>query len=188
MKFDTPKEFESKIKDELPKLCSNDKWCFNDLLSLKEYLHSINNHITYLMGRAFLNKCFGIEEECELEYFKYTEMNHNGYDIVAKIKDSLIIAEIKGNIPCGKDDKYGANQKNSIKKDIDNLKIQKTTGKKQINDLSNFEDAYKCLVLLENNSDAIKDLIDDNFVTLKDNDITFENLQNDKINIILIKL
>lgn len=184
-KFKSPEEFEDRIKGQLSELCNKDNWTSKDLLSLKEYLYPINNHITFLMGKKFLTLLNTSTEDAN---FNYTEMNHNGYDIVTKINGSLIVAEIKGNIPCGKNDQYGANQKKSIKKDIDNLCELKSKGKNQVNELGKFGDAYKCLVLLENNSDAIEDLIDDNFVILKDNNITFENLHKDKINIVLINL
>ena len=187
-KCETPTEFEEKLKAQLLELSNKDDWNTNDLLSLKECLYPINNHITYLMGMAFLKKCFGITKEPEC--FQYSKMNDNGYDIVAEIDGSLIIAEIKGNIPCGNNNKYGANQKKSIKKDIENLNALKDKEKKQFENPDDFVKAYKCLVLLENNETAINALIDNspNFILLKDNDVAFEKLHKDKINVVLVNL
>ncbi len=189
-KFESPEEFKNEIKGQISKLCKKSNWTSEDLLSLKEYLYPINNHITYLMGRVFLKNYFGIEKETA--YFQYSKMNDNGYDIAAKINESLIIAEIKGNIPCGKNKKYGANQKKSINNDLENLCKLKDKGKKQIEKLGKFEDAYKFLVLLKNNNVAINSLIkklsDRNFVILEDDKINLENLEKENIYIVLIDL
>ncbi|MBR4891324.1 MAG: hypothetical protein IKU15_08575 [Clostridia bacterium] len=192
-KDEAPADFEKKLKAQLSDLSKKGDWNTKDLLSLKGCLYPINNHITYLMGMAFLKKYFGITKEPE--YFQYSKMNNNGYDIAAEINGSLIIAEIKGNIPCGTEDQegnklYGANQKKSIEKDIENLNNLKDKGKKQIEKLDDFANAYKCLVLLKNNETAINHLIkinnlSSNTVIIDSNNI---NLEKGKINIILIDL
>ena len=191
MKFDSKEQFEQGIKDKLSDLCSKTTWASEDLLSLKEYLHPINNHITYLMGEMFLAQLNTSTSEAN---FKYPEMNNNGYDLAFKLNriDAWIIAEIKGNIPCcSNKTRYGAKQKEKIKIDIENLEKNKSTS--QITD-EQFKDAYKFLVLLKNNEHAIKNLIDSDglkeykFDICESNSINLTELNKDTIYIVLIDL
>lgn len=146
------------------------------------------------MGEQFF-KILGIEKDPD---FKYSKMNDHGYDIVTTYNKKRLLAEIKGNIPCKKEETiYGGNQKNGIKKDIDNLLNGKADNR--IEDISSdeFKDAYKCLILLKNNRSAIENYTGnlnnhteykDKFKIIYDNSNINKELSNEQINIVFVNL
>lgn len=152
MKFNSPIEYETELRKQLQMLSDKNDWSAEDILSLKEYIYPINNHISYLLGKKFLDAL-----NIPTDNFKYTEMNNNGYDIELEYNGEWIVAEIKGNIPCGNNNTYGAQQKEKIKENIGCLlNLNKKTKAKISKEI--FDNAYKFLIILENNRNAIKNL------------------------------
>ena len=153
MNFTSSKDYENKLKSQLESfLNKSEDWKPEDFLSIKGYLFQINNHISYLLGKAFLD-ALGVSNDS----FKYTDMNNNGYDLEIFEDDKLIIGEIKGNVPCGKNNTYGAQQKDKIKENLDCLNDKSKKRKSKLT-IEQFDEAYKFLILLDNNKEAIKNL------------------------------
>ena len=69
-------------------------------------------------------------------------MNNNGYDLEIFEDDTLIIGEIKGNVPCGKNNTYGAQQKDKIKENLDCLNDKSKKRKSKLT-IEQFDEAYK---------------------------------------------
>ena len=189
MEFKSSEEYENKLKSQLKDfLNKSDSWSPEDFLSIKSYLFPINNHITYLLGKKFLDTLSIPDDN-----FKYTDMNNNGYDLEIFFKDKLIVAEIKGNIPCGSNGTYGAQQKAKIKENLDCLcdKSKKTKSNLTVEE---FNKAYKFIILLDNNKAAMENLSKNaNKKEIKyhlhyPNEISWESFSKDKINVIFIKL
>lgn len=189
MKFKNRNEYEEMLKSQLKDFLSkSDNWQPEDFLSIKGYLFQINNHITYLLGKSFLDALLIPDDS-----FIYSDMNNNGYDLEIFFEDKLIVAEIKGNIPCGTNDTYGAQQKAKIKENLDCLcdKNKKTKSKLSIEE---FNKAYKFLILLENNKTAMNNLSKNaNKKEIKyplhyPDRISWDCFSKDKINVIFIKL
>ena len=188
--FNSPDEYINFLEEQLKNFNIKSS-C--DILELKNILKKVHTHITYLMGEQFF-EILGIEN---LD-FKYSKMNDHGYDIVTTYNDKRLLAEIKGNIPCKKEETiYGGNQKNGIKKDIDNLLNGKADNR--IEDISSdeFTDAYKCLILLKNNLSAIENYTGnlnnhteykDKFKIIYDNNSINKELSNEQINIVFVNL
>ena len=156
-KFENPDEYSEKLRDTLTKVVNKKPWDANDILEIKNVVQSINTHITYLIGAKFADNLG--KDINSIESFKYNKMCNNGFDMEFAIEGKKIVAEIKGNIPVNsKSESYGANQKNGIEKDISYL----TNGKKKNTDYTTAEslkEAYRFLILLENNKTPIQKLI-----------------------------
>ena len=189
MTFKSKEEYEVELKSQLKNfLDKSDHWAPEDFLSIKNSLFQINNHITYLLGKSFLD-ALSIPDD----NFKYTDMNNNGYDLEIFLGDKLIVAEIKGNIPCGPNGTYGAQQKAKIKENLDCLcdKNKKTKSKLSV---EAFNNAYKFLILLENNKNAIENLSknankkESKYLLHYPNNISWDCFSKEKINVIFIKL
>ena len=187
--FNSPDEYINFLEEQLKNFNIKSS-C--DILELKNILKKVHTHITYLMGEQFF-EILGIEN---LD-FKYSKMNDHGYDIVTTYNKKRLLAEIKGNIPC-KENKtiYGGNQKIGIKKDIDNLLNGKADNRIDISS-DEFKDAYKCLILLENNRYAIENYTGnlnnhteykDKFKIIYDNSNINKELSNEQINIVFVNL
>lgn len=187
--FNSPDEYINFLEEQLKNFNIKSS-C--DILELKNILKKVHTHITYLMGEQFF-EILGIEN---LD-FKYSKMNDHGYDIVTTYNKKRLLAEIKGNIPC-KENKtiYGGNQKTGIKKDIDNLLNGKADNRIDISS-DEFKDAYKCLILLENNRSAIENYTGnlnnhteykDKFKIIYDNSNINKELSNEQINIVFVDL
>lgn len=187
--FNSPDEYINFLEEQLKNFNIKSS-C--DILELKNILKKVHTHITYLMGEQFF-EILGIEN---LD-FKYSKMNDHGYDIVTTYNKKRLLAEIKGNIPC-KENKtiYGGNQKTGIKKDIDNLLNGKADNRIDISS-DEFKDAYKCLILLENNRSAIENYTGnlnnhteykDKFKIIYDNSNINKELSNEQINIVFVNL
>ena len=90
MNFTSSKDYENMLKSQLESfLNKSEDWKPEDFLSIKGYLFQINNHISYLLGKAFLD-ALGVSNDS----FKYTDLNNNGYDLEIFEDDKLIIGEI----------------------------------------------------------------------------------------------
>ena len=187
-KFETPDEYVSDLKKAIKKLADNENWCSEELLKLKSLIYPVNAHISFLMGEKFLNM-FNLPTDI----FIYKNMYDNGFDIALEYNNDIYIAEIKGNIPCGKDGNYyGAKQQEGIEKDINYLLHGKTKQErhniKNLQELIDNGDIYRSLILLSNNKNAFMKLQE------KRNDINFniyndtKRLEKDIINIIFLDL
>lgn len=113
-----------------------------DLLSLKIVFSHINGCVTILTSIAFVERIYdwGIIDENQKKDITKQVLNTspyaNGYDINGK----KIVAEVKCNIPVGKN-RFGAAQIKALKKDVDGL-INETKDK--------ISDKIKFLVMLGN--------------------------------------
>lgn len=182
MKFTSSKDYENWLKSQLESfLNKSEDWKPEDFLSIKGYLSQINNHVSYLLGKAFLD-ALGVSNDS----FKYTDMNKNGYDLEIFEDDKLIIGEIKGNVPCGTNNTYGAQQKHNIKEDLDGLKDISKKRKSKLTE-EQFKKAYKFLILLDNNKKAFKNLANsENYSLEYPDEISWDRFDQEKINIIFI--
>ena len=167
-----------------------------DLLSLKIVFSHINGCVTILTSIAFVERIYdwGIIDENQKKDITKQVLNTspyaNGYDINGK----KIVAEVKCNIPVGKN-RFGAAQIKALKKDVDGL-INET--KDKISDkikflvmLGNIRD--KCfkdaleglekesqnLVIVDNHDSVVRSAI--NVVVIHPSEITFKKL-NDVVN------
>ena len=107
------------------------------IILLKSALHSINNIATLKITELLVDKLatwfpkrFKAVRKDILDVIRKEKPNSNGYDIQFETNELAFIAEIKCNIPFqedGKGWKFGANQVEGIKTDIEGLKNGKTT-------------------------------------------------------------
>lgn len=192
-KYETPEDYEKDLYETLSKLINADKSAEN-ILNLKKIMQSVNTHITYLIGKNFLES-LGIES---IKEFQYKEMCNNGFDMEFEIDGKQIIAEIKGNLPLNIES-YGAQQRDGIIKDIGYL----TNGKlksKNYKPGESFKNVYRFLILLENNRKAIQNLTNNlcqkrtynrDFFKFEDssqNNRSLDDYKPDVINVIFIEL
>ena len=150
------------IQKGINEICENGKlkqnFTMKNLLNFKNKGSCINNAIALIQTCLFLDELVKrniITREQKADIIKnLAKPNANGYDVFDKTLQ--IAAELKGTVPC-KDDKFGANQKNSIKKDIKKLQIRasKNKGKEIVE--SGFE---RYMVLFDVSREAMKDLED----------------------------
>ena len=117
----------------------------NDFDMLKTALSNVNNIITYnstIELATFLAKIFDLSAHDEndlLEQVRNTKPNANGFDIQYS-KKVKIVAEVKCNRPVKGGNRFGAEQKNGIAKDLRTL----FNGKRGLNHES-LQDYYKIL-------------------------------------------
>ncbi|MBO7194868.1 MAG: hypothetical protein J6V27_02370 [Alistipes sp.] len=146
------------------------------LIRLKKALSNINNIITLKVCLAFVKSLSPkyISEDVATKVIKdilSTHANTNGYDVQCEDGYFPFLAEIKCNIPCGKDGKkFGAAQYKSIINDIDGL----INGKSKASNTS-VRNYYRFMVFLEYDGvrDAAKDLFNkfgDEIALLEDTD------------------
>lgn len=130
------------------------------LINLKKTLSNINNIITLKICLAFVKrlvpKYIGDDVATKvINDILSTHANTNGYDVQYKDGDFPFLAEIKCNIPCGKDGKkFGAAQLTSIIKDIDGLINGKTKANITNKEVDNY---YRFMVFL--GYDGIRDAV-----------------------------
>lgn len=84
--------------------------------------------------------------------------NKNGFDIKYKGDSVGILAELKSTIPCGKDSRYGAKQRESISSDVENLSGRSNKHKKCGIELSDYPQKYMVLFDVEGQRGAMKAL------------------------------
>ena len=108
-----------------------------NVVLLKSALHNINNIATLKTTELLVDKLvkffpvrFKAVEKDIRNKIRNESPNANGYDIQFESDTVSFVAEIKCNIPFQQDKqgnwKFGANQTNGIKKDIENLKFGKS--------------------------------------------------------------
>ena len=194
-KYQSAKEYEMDLYEVLKEFVQGEeKITPENLLKIKKVTHGIHTHVTYLMGEKFLKH---IAPEVK-DNFKYDEMCNNGFDIELPYGNSQIVAEIKGNMPvCNNETTYGANQRNSIIKDINYLIYGKNKSEKYKPEngvpLKSLEKAYRFLILLKNNEEAIhthiKNLPKDDFLRFHfPKELCWKEFSNNSINVIFIDL
>lgn len=150
------------------------KLSVTDLIKLKLALSDINNIITLrltLAAAKFLHTNWIINEKQKEELIKAINKvspNANGYDIEIQEDGNYppVIAEVKANVPCVGNKtqingitvgaRYGAKQKEELKKDIDSLRNGKSKAKIQPN--SN-PAPLKFIFVLDFGTGAIEDFI-----------------------------
>ena len=150
--YQTPEEYELDLRKTLTSLTQNQSWDSRDMLGLKNIAQSIHTHITYLIGKKFLS-----DLNLPQDNFKYADMCKNGYDIeLQDVNGKQIVAEIKGNLPLN-GTTYGAEQKRGIIDNIKDLTIGKSKAMHKTEE--SLENVYRFLILLDNNENAINNLI-----------------------------
>lgn len=128
----------------------NRELSFEEMIQMKSALSDVNNIITLLITRKFVEKL----REDHLINAGVDKIdsnpNANGYDLLLLESNNIIIAEVKGNKPCKKISDgyiYGSDQQKGIIKDLTGLiKIKKKASKKLQND---FHNAIRFMVLLD---------------------------------------
>ena len=118
----TIKELKEQLEAGLEIICEDGSYklkkdlTIGDLAKFKAAVSAVNDILTIAQTCAFADE-IGVPEIKE-----YIENpNKNGFDVQYSKNDTKVLAELKATIPCGKDGKYGANQKQSIEKDLKNL-------------------------------------------------------------------
>ena len=121
-----------------------------DLAKFKEVLTAINNILVIAQTCAFA-------DEIDVQQIKeiIENPNKNGFDIEYSEGNIKILAELKATVPCGKNKKYGANQKKSILGDLKNLSDKSKKSERLGIDLANYD---KYIVLLKGQEDAMKSM------------------------------
>lgn len=152
----------------------NDKDYYNTLsaeqfINLKKALSNINNIITFKTTLAFVDQLAssGLIEESAVEDIKEKinsqSANANGFDILWDTGDFRFIAEVKCNIPVGKNT-FGSAQLEGIYRDIISLRQGKgNVDVQQFNKFMVFLDCGKIEAAIENliNSQPAKCYIED---------------------------
>lgn len=170
---------------------------WESIIMLKKALIPVNNLITIELSERFIKLLFSCnfirEEQCKkmLEDLDGTSANANGFDIFFD-GEKKIIAEVKGTVPYGRDC-YGAEQKSSIKKDIEYLTVP---GAKKRTENIILENYYRFMVLLksqtgEEDIEAMRNLLKkykgEIFYSIWDGSDKAK-FESDKLNIVFIDL
>lgn len=127
-----------------------------DLLKLT--LSNINNIITFKTTLKFIDKMSKIlklnddERKIIVEKVKHTKPNDNGFDIEYSGSEN-IVCEVKCNIPVNGGNRFGAAQKNSIKKDIYGLMNSKNKSAITSKEIKNY---YKFMVIYNFNQNTVE--------------------------------
>lgn len=158
----------------------------DNLLSFKNGVSYINNAIAMLQTVLFLDELVKAGKLPKRERDRIIENlakpNANGYDVYDV--PSMVVAELKGTVPCnGKD--FGANQRNNIKHDIENLTVgaSKNHGKESVT-----EDLSRYIVLFDCARDAMKifdTVLEEHKITpvyIETKSIIPSNVKEEKIN------
>lgn len=139
------------------------------LSNFKNKVSCINNTMALIQTVVFLDKLVEegrISEEKRKKILdRIDKPNANGYDVYDE--DLKIVAELKGTVPCQDDNnKFGANQKKSIKQDLENLKVSasKNKGKKKETVTSDFDRYIVVFDVAATAMDTFKDLMRENEV------------------------
>ena len=181
-KYENPKDYENDLKKEIKRFAKIDDWTAENLLQLKSVITHVNAHVSYLMGLKFLDT-FDLPKE----NFNYKDMYTNGFDIEIEKDGELYVAEIKGNVPCGKNGSYGANQKTGIKNDLKYLKEGKRTASEASEKIKNGE-AYRAMVLLEKNREAFKNSFNEQEYIIIEENQENKTLEKSRINIVFVTI
>ena len=168
-----------------------DEW-----LTLKKAAGQIDNLVTRALTEKFVdwlypnNKfngkmCPAVQNEIKKRILTQS-VNANGYDVNYKDANVRILAEVKANIPYGKN-KYGAEQKKGIKKDLEGLINGKAKGGVQPAEIGKY---LRFMVILEVDGarGAMNNLIKNYKYTGKINIVDSKPIAADKINVVFLKL
>lgn len=140
----------------------------NQMIKFKTVSKDIDNILTLMVAYRFVEKLQGITLNKTKPFEQITPKvidarpNANGYDIVYKKDDLILVAEIKCIMPCENNNTtYGAEQKEGIIKDLTGLvKIKdKAIEQKQIEE-QEFNNAYKFMVLIDGNQTAMNQILE----------------------------
>lgn len=164
-----------------------DEW-----LTLKKAAGQIDNLVTRALTEKFVdwlhqNNMFGDETNPDvLGGILDQSANANGYDVKYDYGNVRILAEVKANIPYGKN-KYGAEQKKGIKKDLEGLINGKAKGGVQPAEIGKY---LRFMVILEVDGarGAMDNLIKNYKYTGKINIVDPKPIAADKINVVFLKL
>ena len=158
-------EFWKPIKDNF---ISRGRLTMDEMIRLKQNVSDVNNIITLLVTYLFvkqLNDKYHFVKTLNIDDID-NKPNTNGYDFVYKTDNSIIIAEVKCNLPCGGNNTFGPEQKNGIIKDLNGLVNYKGVRNKEQQSIIGkkgeyFNDAFKFMVLLDGNQCAMRQLLDE---------------------------
>lgn len=112
--------------------------CINNIITLKTAL----SFIDMIQRRGIIDSAAAVDIKNKVQG---TNVNTNGYDIEYSGNNCSILAEVKCNIPVGKNS-FGAAQINSIVKDLDGMA---DASKKQKSKLTSTDSYLKFMVMLE---------------------------------------
>lgn len=127
-----------------------------DLAKFKAAVSAVNDILVVAQICAFADEIGILEIKDHIE-----QPNKNGFDVQYFNENTKVLAELKATIPCGKDGKYGANQKQSIAKDLKNLSGKSEKAKKHgITDITKYK-RYMVLFDSENQRKSMSKLTDE---------------------------
>ena len=188
------------LVDEIQKVLDtyNENKNIKHLLQLKKVLYPIDNLITLEVSYAFVrwlrkyNFISNIQANQMIGYLDNSNANANGFDIIYNEDGGIpILAEVKGTIPY-LSNKYGSQQKDSIKKDLEYLTGKKVKLKSQSVEIEKY---YKFMVMLKSQDENKDEAAMNNLLKTfhdKDNIIVLQNEQQilsyDKVYVVFIEL
>ena len=188
------------LVDEIQKVLDtyNENKNIKHLLQLKKVLYPIDNLITLEVSYGFVkwlrknNFISNTQANQMIDYLDNSNANANGFDIIYNEDGGMpIIAEVKGTIPY-LSNKYGAQQKDSIKKDLEYLTGKKVKLKSQSVEIEKY---YKFMVMLKSQDENKDEAAMNNLLKTfhdKDNIIVLQNEQQtlsyDKVYVVFIEL
>ncbi|MBQ6084466.1 MAG: hypothetical protein IJK92_08975 [Bacteroidales bacterium] len=150
---------------------------FDVMMDLKSVVSDVHNIVTLLTTLKFVELFKGEKDKVD------NNPNAKGYDLVYPSNDNpVIIAEIKCNKPCGKNN-FESNQIKAIKKDIENLKSEKNTSQilHEPDGDEKFIKAIKFMVLLEYTG------VKDHMVKIKEKDDRIRIVKNEEVDTVINK-
>ena len=188
------------LVDEIQKVLDtyNENKNIKHLLQLKKVLYPIDNLITLEVSYGFVkwlrknNFISNTQANQMIDYLGNSNANANGFDIIYNEDGGMpILAEVKGTIPY-LSNKYGAQQKDSIKKDLEYLTGKKVKLKSQSVKIEKY---YKFMVMLKSQDENKDEAAMNNLLKTfhdKDNIIVLQNEQQtlsyDKVYVVFIEL
>ena len=188
------------LVDEIQKVLDtyNENKNIKHLLQLKKVLYPIDNLITLEVSYGFVkwlrknNFISNTQANQMIDYLDNSNANANGFDIIYNEDGGMpILAEVKGTIPY-LSNKYGAQQKDSIKKDLEYLTGKKVKLKSQSVEIEKY---YKFMVMLKSQDENKDEAAMNNLLKTfhdKDNIIVLQNEQQtlsyDKVYVVFIEL
>lgn len=162
---------------------------------LKAALSNINNIITFNTTLKFIDKMSQIlklndnERNMIIKKVKSTKPSDNGFDIEYSGSKN-IVCEVKCNRPINGGNRFGAAQKNGIKKDIDALLNSKSKSVISCEEIKNY---YKFMVIYNFDGNTVEAIINllANIAKEFNNRVKMyeegESLSKDNVYIVLVK-
>ena len=183
-------EFKQKLNIAIDRYLESKDW--ESILMLKKAIAPVNNLITIGLTEKFIEllcSCGFIDEAQFKEMSRGTNANANGFDICHN-GEKRIIAEVKGTLPYG-GNRYGANQKDSIKKDIEYLTVPGAKTKVGKIDLFQY---YRFMVMLKSQEgdkdiEAMQNLLKGEKIEYQIlNDVDAKEIKLNVLNIVFVSL